>query len=170
MLKTFSFTKIVNPYLIEFGSPVWIDDFVLIVAQRKIKIGNYVHIAAYCSITGDGELEIGDFCGLSYGSKILLNNDDFLGEFGLNNPTVPEWARGKIKGKLKTLFGKHVLTGPNSVIMPGITKCEGCAFGANSFIKEDCEPWGIYGGTPARRLKERRKDIILGMEKRMGYE
>ena len=167
MVTIFPSAKIMHDYLIEFGDPVWIDDFVLIVAQRKIKIGNYVHVAAFTSITGDGELEIGDFCGLSYGTRILLNNDDFLGEFGLNNPTVPKWARGKIKGDLKTVFGKHVLTGPNCVFMPGITIGEGCAIGANSFVKKDCEPWGIYGGTPARRIKERRKDIILGIEKEM---
>jgi acetyltransferase-like isoleucine patch superfamily enzyme len=167
MLTTFTQTKIVNQYLIEFGSPVWIDDFVLIVARKRIVIGDYVHIAAFTTITGDGELEIGDFCGISYGNRLLLNTDDFLGEHGLNNPTVPDVFRGKIRANVKTVFGKHVVTGPNCTFMPGIVVGEGCAIGANSFVKEDCAPWGIYGGVPAKRLKNRRRDVILDIEQKM---
>ena len=29
--------------------------------------------------------------------------------------------------------------------------------GAGSFVNKDCEPWGIYVGSPARRIGERRR-------------
>lgn len=53
-VKTFEYTKIIGLENIEFGENVIIDDFVLIYAKEKIKIGNFVHIASFSSISGGG--------------------------------------------------------------------------------------------------------------------
>lgn len=64
-VKTFEYTKIIGIENIEFGKYIIIDDFVLIYAKEKIKIGNYVHIASYTSISGGGEFIMEDFSGLA---------------------------------------------------------------------------------------------------------
>ena len=47
--------------------------------------------------------------------------------------------------------------GANCVIMPGVTIGEGALIGAGSFVNKDVEPWSIYVGTPARKIRDRQK-------------
>jgi len=44
--------------------------------------------------------------------------------------------------------------------MPGVNIGEGCSVGAMSLVNKSIEPWGIYFGVPARRIKERKKNIL----------
>ncbi|MBD3830902.1 MAG: acyltransferase, partial [Arcobacter sp.] len=54
----------------------------------------------------------------------------------------------------------HSIVGASSVIMPGVTLGEGTSIGAMSLILKSTEPWGIYVGNPAKRLKDRKKDLL----------
>jgi hypothetical protein len=45
----------------------------------------------------------------------------------------------------------------------------GTLVGANSFVNKDTEPWTVYVGSPAKPLKERRRDVILAYAKELGY-
>lgn len=44
--------------------------------------------------------------------------------------------------------------GARSIILPGVTIGQGCIIAAGSVVTKDCEPNGLYGGVPARRIKE----------------
>ena len=77
-VKTFKYTKIIGLENIEFGNNIIIDDFVLIYAKKKIKIGNYAHIACFTSITGGEEFTMQDFSAVSQGCRILTATDDFI--------------------------------------------------------------------------------------------
>src|SRR3974390_933834 len=88
-VKTFEYTKIIGLENIEFGKDVLIDDFVLLYARKKMRIGNHVHIACFTSVTGGEELEIGDFSAISQGCRILTATDDFK-DWGFGNSTIPE--------------------------------------------------------------------------------
>ena len=57
-------------------------------------------------------------------------------------------------------MGKHVIVGSGSVILPGVTLQEGVAVGALSLVYKNCEAFGIYAGNPARRIKERKRDLL----------
>ena len=46
------------------------------------------------------------------------------------------------------------------MVFPGVTVAEGCSVGAMSLVTKDTQPWGVYVGIPARRLKERKKDLL----------
>lgn len=52
--------------------------------------------------------------------------------------------------------GNDVYIGARSVIMP-VKIGEGCVIGAGSFVNKDCEPWGIYVGSPAKKIATRPK-------------
>jgi galactoside O-acetyltransferase len=41
---------------------------------------------------------------------------------------------------------------------------EGVVIGALSIVNKSCRAFGIYGGSPARYLKERKRDLLV-MEK-----
>jgi galactoside O-acetyltransferase len=76
----------------------------------------------------------------------------------VTNPTVP--AQYKDVASADVFFGKHVIVGCGSVILPGVVLHEGVAVGALSLVKEDCESFYIYAGNPARRLKQRGRGLL----------
>ncbi|TCP69474.1 galactoside O-acetyltransferase [Baia soyae] len=143
---------------ISIGNHVRIDDFcILSSGEGKIKIGSYVHIAAYTSIYGSGDVMIHDFCGISSKCSLYSSSDDFSG-ICLTGPMVPEQFKHMISKKI-TLY-KHVVIGSMSTIMPGVSIGEGTAIGAYSLILNDIEPWGIFVGVPAKKLKDRKRDLL----------
>jgi galactoside O-acetyltransferase len=156
--------KIVNPEVISIGDNVIIDDFVFIMGGQETRIGSYVHIACFSSITGGGQFVMEDFSGLSGGCRIYTGTEDFSGS-ALTNPTIPAEFRNVIRSFV--VIQKHVILGTNVVVLPGVTIGEGAAIGANSLVIRDVEPWTICVGSPAKVLKRRPKQKILEMERRL---
>ncbi len=55
---------------------------------------------------------------------------------------------------------EHANIGAGAIVLPGVTLAEGSVLGALSLIRRSTEPWTIYGGIPAKPIKERRRDVI----------
>ncbi len=163
-VKIWPQAKIVNCEHISIGHRVIIDDFVLIIGGPETRIGNFVHIASFTSITGGGRLIIEDFAGLSGGVRIYTGNEQYGGEC-LTNPTVPAPFRTPIRGEVT--IGRHAIIGANSVILPGITIGEGAVVGACSLVTKDCAPWSVNLGVPARPIKTRPSAEILRLEQEL---
>ena len=143
---------------IALGNDVRIDDFcVLSAGEGGITVGNYVHIAVYASLIGAGRITLSDFCNISSRVAIYSSNDDYSGTT-MTNPTVPCEYIGATHADV--FLGRHVIVGCGSVILPGVRLEEGVAVGALSFIHKRCEAFGIYVGNPARRIKERKRDLL----------
>jgi len=148
--------SIYSPHLIEIGNNVRIDDFCIL--SGRIRIGNHVHIASGCYLfAGEYGIEMEDFSGLSSRVVIYALTDDYSGKY-LTNPTVPNKFRNIIGGKVH--LGKHVNVGTGSTILPGVTLEEGTSVGALTLVNKSTQPWGIYVGIPARRIGERKKDLL----------
>ncbi|MEW6530263.1 MAG: acyltransferase [Thermodesulfobacteriota bacterium] len=156
--------KIVSPEVISIGDSVIIDDFVFLMGGKTTTIGSFVHIAAFTSITGGGEFIMEDFAGLSAGVRVFTGDEDYTGRC-LTNPSVPHPFRQPVRSYVR--FKKHAIIGANSVILPGVTIGEGAAIGANSLVKTDCEPWTVYAGSPARRIRTRPSAEILHLEQQL---
>ena len=146
---------------IAIGSRVVIDDFVFVGRHSRLAIGNHVHLATGCSITGGGDCVICDFAGISSGARIITGTDDFLGE-GLTGPTVPPRYRVVLRGSV--VIGAHAIIGANAVVLPNITIGEGATIGAGAVVTRDVEPWSVCAGIPAKRMKTRRADRIRELE------
>jgi galactoside O-acetyltransferase len=155
--------QIVSPEHICIGNSVIIDDFAFLMGgkEKPTILGSFIHIAGHTSIGGGGEFVMGDFAGLSGGVRVYTGNEDYLGGC-LTNPAVPAPYRVPVRSYVR--IGKHAIVGANSVILPGVTIAEGAVVGALSLVTRDCEPWMIYGGVPAKPIKERRRDKILQLE------
>lgn len=150
--------SIYMPETISIGNNVRIDDFCCLVGGVKgIIIGSNVHIAFHCIILGTGGVEIQDFAGLSSRCSIYSATDDYSGA-SLTNPTIP--MKYKIITEGRVFLGRHVIVGTNSTILPNVSIDEGCSIGANSLITKNLKSWGIYFGSPAKRIKERKQDLI----------
>lgn len=147
-----------NTQNIEIGDHTRIDDFcVLSAGAGGISIGRNVHMAVFSSIIGGGRVELHDFSNVSSRVSIYSSTDDFTGH-AMSNPTVAPHFTG-VKMAPVTI-GKHVIIGSGSVILPGITLHEGSGVGALSLVTKDCEPFGMYAGSPARRIGERSKRML----------
>ena len=148
---------------IALASNIRIDDFcVLSAGAGGIIIGNHVHIAVGASLIGAGKITLCDFAGISSRASIYSSNDDYSG-VAMTGPTLPnEFTNVR---HADVFVGKHVVVGSGSVILPGTTLEEGVAIGALSLVHKRCEAFGIYAGNPARRIKERKRDL-LELEKR----
>lgn len=143
---------------IKIGDNVRIDDFCVISAGHGgINIGNHVHIAVYAALIGSGNITANDFSGISSRVSIYSSNDDYSGAF-LTGPTVPtEFTNVK---HADVFIGKHVIIGSGSVVLPGVVLEDGVAIGALSLVTRRCEAFGIFSGIPAKRIKERSKNML----------
>lgn len=141
---------------LEIGDYSRIDDFCVI--SGKIKIGRNVHITPQCLLAG-GEpgLIIQDFATLSYGVKVFTQSDDYSGET-MTNSTIPK--KFKHETKQPVIIGRHTIVGAGSIIIHGVHIAEGNAIGAGSLVLESTEEWSVYVGSPARKIKGRRKELL----------
>lgn len=143
---------------IAIGDNVRIDDFcVLSAGAGGIEIGNHIHIAVFSLLIGAGKITLSDFCNISSRVSIYSSTDDYSGET-MTNPTVPAAYTGVEHADV--WFGKHVIVGSGSVVLPAARLEDGVAVGALSLVKGHCPAFGIYAGVPARRVKERKRDLL----------
>jgi galactoside O-acetyltransferase len=152
----FDTAKIIGEENIEFGDYIIIDEFVFIYAKKKIKLGNYIHIAVGSSISGSEMFVMEDFSTLSGGVRVYTSTDDFK-FFGFGNSTISDKFRNVKHAPV--IIKRFAIIGANSVILPGVTIGEGAAVGAGSVVTKDLEPWGIYVGN--RKVGERDRNGIL---------
>jgi acetyltransferase-like isoleucine patch superfamily enzyme len=145
---------------IHIGNNVRIDDNVVIVASNKntpVKIGNHVHIASNCFLAGSSGIQLMDFSGLAPGVSIFSGTDDYSGK-KLTNPTINKNYTGGKNGEV--ILYKHVIIGANSVILPNVKIQEGTSVGALSLVTKSLDSWGVYFGTPVKKLKNRSKNLL----------
>ena len=147
-----------NAKNIRIGNHVRIDDFcVLSAGDGGIELGNFIHVGVFSSLIGAGRITLRDFCNLSSRTSIYSSNDDYSGAH-MTNPTVPPEFTGVAHAAVTV--GRHVIIGAGSVLLPGVTLEDGVAVGALSLIKQNCEAFGIYAGSPARRIGDRMRDLL----------
>lgn len=148
--------SIYNYKQIEIDDNSRIDDFCVL--SGKIKIGKNVHITPMCLVAG-GEKGIvfEDFTTLAYGVQVFTQSDDYTGQT-MTNSTIPK--KYKYEYMKEVILKKHSIVGAGSIVMPGTVLEEGTSVGAMSLITRSTKPWGIYVGSPAKRLKERKKDLL----------
>nr|WP_315215435.1 DapH/DapD/GlmU-related protein [uncultured Flavobacterium sp.] len=118
--------------------------------SQDIKVGAYVYIGPRCIIYP--KVEIGDYTLLA--NDIAIVGDDHI----YDKPGIPILfsERGIIK---QTKIGKDVWIGAYSKIMTGINIGDGAIIATGSIVTKDVEAFSIYGGVPAKKIKDRFNNI-----------
>ncbi len=159
-VKISRFASLYAPSDISIGNNVRIDDFCIL--SGEITLGNNIHIAAGCFMfASDAGIEMQDFSTISSRVVVYAISDDYSGAT-MTNPTVPEEFKNVQKEKV--VIHKHVVVGTSTVILPGVSIGEGCAVGSASLVTKSLPDWTICFGTPAKPVKERKRDL-LSLEK-----
>jgi acetyltransferase-like isoleucine patch superfamily enzyme len=142
---------------IHIGSHVRIDAHTLIISTGPIKIGSRVHISAHCYLEGRGGIRIDDFSNIASYVSLHSVSDDPSGA-SLTNPMVPD--EHKTLEISEIILERHSLVFTKSTLLPGTVISEGAVIGAHSLVRGVVPPWTIYGGTPARYIKQRTRELL----------
>jgi len=156
--------RIRYPELVEIGDDCIIDDFTYI--STGVQLGSRVHISAGCKLIGgpDARVVMGDFSTLSPGVVLAAGSDDYVG--GIATPLVPRAYKGNVQiGEIR--MGRHCVIGSNAVILPSVSLGDGVAVGALSLVKTSLPAWTLWAGIPARRIRPRKRQQILTLEKQL---
>ncbi|MGR4068072.1 acyltransferase [Billgrantia sp. C5P2] len=154
--------KISNKASIYEPEKITIDDFSRIddfcVISGKVTIGKYCHITPMCLVAG-GEpgVFLHDFSSLAYGVKVFSQSDDYSGRTMVNS-LIPRKYKAEFFKSVEIC--RQVVIGANAVVLPGVTIAEGCSIGASALVLKSTEAWGVYAGVPAKRIKERSKELL----------
>lgn len=93
---------------------------------------------------------------MSIGKYTMLANDVKIigGDHYYKRVGVPIIFSGRAELH-PTVIGDDVWIGAYSIIMAGVTIGNGAIIAAGSVVTKDLEPYGIYGGIPAKLIKMR---------------
>tara|TARA_B100001013_G_C24559625_1_gene421945 strand:+ start:410 stop:973 length:564 start_codon:yes stop_codon:yes gene_type:complete len=159
--------RIRYPELVEIGDNVIIDDFTYI--STSLKIHSFVHISAGCHLIGGKKslITFKDFSTLSPNVVLAAGSDDYSS--GIATPLVPKEYKGQaVYGEI--LINSHTIVGANSTVLPNVLFSEGSVLGAQSLLNVNPDPWSIYAGIPAKRIKSRKKEEIKLLEEKFMKE
>ena len=148
-------TSIYNAKNISIGSNVRIDDFCILSAgEGGIEIGSNIHIACGVTMIGQGKITLADFSNVSGKCSVYSSSDDYSGEY-LIGPCSPTNLTNV--DHRPVYIGSFAIIGAGSVVLPGSVIPEGCGFGALSLVNGEYEPHKLYGGAPAKYIKDRKR-------------
>jgi acetyltransferase-like isoleucine patch superfamily enzyme len=139
-----------------FGKNIYIGRFVYLWAKHTIKTGDNFYIGKFSQI--ECNAEIGD-------NVIIANHVGLVGKYDHNYQQigVPTRLSSQIREKEynwkglneKIIIGDDVWIGYGSIILSGVKIGQGSIISAGSVVTSDVEPFSIYGGVPAKKIKNR---------------
>jgi galactoside O-acetyltransferase len=117
-------------------------------------------VSAYVTVVGGKEsgLWLKGFNTIGPHTAMLCASDRFSGS-GLVSVTIPREYRD-IVDEGTIIVEEFANIGSNVVVMPKVHIGEGAVIGANSFVNRDLDPWGVYVGTPVRKIRDRPSQIM----------
>lgn len=128
-------------------------DFAFIDAGSSLKIGKHCMITWHALIEGGANTKIGDRVFVGPGTKILTSTYEIHGLYSAE--FIPDGTHKINYGDINIESDAYI--GANCTIMPGVTIGEGAVVGANCLVNKNLEPWGIYVGTPCKKIGTREK-------------
>lgn len=143
-----------------------------ILENTKIIIGKRTYLSGHNLIRGGGKLSIGSFSSLAEGLKVFTVGDshpmNYAAMIGIKGPRFREDRLNlkidfpKINYKKKKIeIGNDVWIGRNVTIKNGVKIGDGCVIGEGALVRNDCLPYGIYVGFPAKLIKYRFNNGVI---------
>ena len=114
--------------------------------SSDIIVGHHVYFGPNCNIYPN--VVVGDY-------TIFANNVSIMGgdhRYDVVGLPVGLTGRDVIK---KTVIGQDCWIGAHVIIKCGVIIADGCVIAMGSVVTKDTEPYGIYAGIPAKRVRNR---------------
>ncbi|MCT7952186.1 CatB-related O-acetyltransferase [Ancylothrix sp. C2] len=115
---------------------------------------------------GPDKLIIGKFCAIATNVKFIMNGANHKLD-GISTYPFPIFGQGwetamdkliALPSRGDTVIGNDVWIGYESVIMPGVCIGDGAIIAAKSVVVSDVPAYTVFGGNPARKIKQRFSD------------
>ncbi|MFZ0746430.1 MAG: putative colanic acid biosynthesis acetyltransferase [Terracidiphilus sp.] len=120
------------------GSKVW--------APWNLKCADQVTVADGAEIYNPGPVYLGSHAIVSQGAYLCTATHDF------DDPQFPLIA-------YSMTIGAYAWVCARASVGPGVDLGEGAVLGLASVATRDLEPWGVYAGAPAVKVKERKRSL-----------
>ncbi len=117
-----------------------------VLQARSITIGPNCIIGPFTTLDGRGTLTIGR--NVNVAGQVLTIGGSHL----VDSPT----AEGLIG---KVVIGDNAWIAMRATILPGITVGEGAYVAAAALVNRDVPPYTLVGGVPAKKIRDRNRDI-----------
>lgn len=124
---------------------------------RRIEIGARSIVGRHCLLDARGGIRIGRDVNVSSYTRMMtakhvIDDPGFVAAF---DPIV---------------IGDRVWVALGATILGGVTIGEGAVVAAGAVVTSDVEPFAVVGGTPARKLRERSRDLDYTLDYRPAWQ
>jgi acetyltransferase-like isoleucine patch superfamily enzyme len=143
-----------------------------IIGNSEITVGRFTYGLEGLSVREWGEgasLSIGAFCSIAEGAQVFLGGNhraDWISTFPFGHiyqdHLVGEAPAGHPATNGPVAIGNCVWIGSNATIMSGVSISDGAVIAANATVTKDVGPYEIVGGSPAKLIRKRFDDVIIG--------
>jgi galactoside O-acetyltransferase len=149
--------KITPQTRVEMAEDSWIGDYVFVHLSR-LKLGRGSQVNPFASLTGGGEVLVGDYSVIGYGARVISATDTPRAEYMADK--APKEGRRVIRGTVK--IGNNCFIGANAVICVSerdqhIEIGDNVVIGALSYVDKNVPRDAMGWGTPFTQLKKRRE-------------
>jgi len=139
----------------------------------RVKIGRFTYISDYSNIAALSPVTIGSFCSIAPGFQCATHEEppsELVTGFPIAEVLGMDLQRGGVTGRhfvslplpdKPISIGNDVWIGDHVTVIGGVTIGDGCVIGAKSVVREDCVPYGVYAGNPARLVRMRFPDNVV---------
>lgn len=117
-----------------------------VLQARSIHIGPNCIIGPFTTLDGRGTLTIGR--NVNIAGEVLT----ICGHHVVDSPTA-EGLLGSV------VIEDNAWIAMRATILPGVTVGEGAYVAASALVNRDVEPYTLVGGVPARKIRDRNRDI-----------
>jgi acetyltransferase-like isoleucine patch superfamily enzyme len=112
-----------------------------------LRAGEWSHVSPRCLIGPN--VHIGPY--VMFGPRVMIVGDDHV----FDRPGVPTIFAGRPATVRPTRFEADSWVGAGSIVLAGVTVGRGAIVAAGSVVTKDIPPYEIWGGVPARKIRER---------------
>ncbi len=126
--------------------------------SKDLVAHEFAYIGANCIIPP--KVTLGKYTMLAPNVSILGGDHIF------DNPNSPIIFSGRPKMPV-TNIGDDVWIGANVCLMAGLTIGNGAIIAAGAIVTKNIEPYGIYGGNPAKLIRMRFNEEEIALHKKM---
>lgn len=91
-----------------------------------------------------------------FGSHAIVSQGAYIcgATHDMDDPAFPLLA-------YSATIGSYAWVCARAVVSPGVNMGDGAVLGLGSVATRDLEPWGVYGGVPAKKIRERQRSGIV---------
>lgn len=133
------------------------------------------HVLHHYDFNGD-RLVIGKFCQIASGVTFIMNGANHQMNAASTYPfyimegwTVTPPAAEDLPLRGDTIVGNDVWIGQDATILPGVHIGNGAIIGLGSIVGHDVEPYTIVAGNPARVIRKRFDDELIGLLQKLRW-